>query len=335
LFQALERDINDSYFPTVVLNLIGKIIKNADLFLMTNQINILFNKLLEFFNRVNISRNNFLSKNKKINDHNFAIEKISYIMGCLFKSHKELTLDVVGKLLNEYVPNYLENDSNNFEKKMGLLILVNLITNLGQIVLKKFWIKIGNFLPRFIDSEDPALINKCCFGIGEYIKQTENNFNLNFEATLKNLNTAMGYLILGQDEKECRNAKDAVISAIGKIIKHKLTYLEVNIWIPTWFSLLPLIWKSEVAKAQNELLCEILTSENSRFILGNNSENYPNIIKILAEVYDTQNANRISNKHILTVVENIKNNPSLHEYIRVAKENCIGKVLENLVVLFP
>ena len=48
-------------------------------------------------------------------------------MGSFFKTHKELCLDIVNKLLIELLPKYFNNNSSNFETKMGLFIVDDMV----------------------------------------------------------------------------------------------------------------------------------------------------------------------------------------------------------------
>jgi importin-5 len=369
LIQALEKETDNSCIATFLDN-IGGIVEKTGMFLMTNEINILFGKLLDVFNKVEKSRISLLQKKDQVEDEinkekESGLDKINSddendsddgivdelerdieeieevlvsiadVIGSLFNTHKELTLDVVGKLLNEYLPRYFEDKASTFEKKMGLFILDDMVEFLGQNLLDKIWTDIAKILLRFPESKETELRQASCYGLGEFAKHTVKDFNLYINDILNALNTAINYSSDGQDEEEWGHARDNAISAIGKIIKHQHANLDVNVWIPTWLSYLPLKWDPQEAKAQHELLCEILISENSRLVLGNNNENLPKIIRILAKVYDTKYTTDESNKHILTVFENIKNNPSLHEFVRLAKENCEAKILKKLVIHFP
>ena len=369
LVQALEKETDNSIIATFLDN-IGGIVEKTGMFLMTNEINILFGKLLDVFNKVEKNRLGLLNKKDQVeeeinkekecgqdkiysDDENESddgivdelerdigeieevLVSIADVMGSLFNTHKELTLDVVGKLLHEYLPRYFEEKSSTFEKKMGLFILDDMVEFLGQNLLDKIWTDIAKILLRFPESKETELRQASCYGIGEFAKHTVKDFNLYVSDCLAALNAAINVSSDGQDEEEWGHARDNAISAVGKIIKFQHANIDVSVWIPNWLSYLPLRFDPQEAKAQHELLCEILVSDNSMLVLGNNNENLPKIIRILAKVYDTKYCTDETNAHILTVFNNIKSNSALHEFVRLAKENCEAKILKKLVIHFP
>ena len=365
---ALEKETDNSVIATFLDN-IGGIVEKAGVFLITSEINILFGKLLDVFNKVELSRINLLHKKDQVEDEltkekEAGIEKINSddenesddgmveeierdigeieevlvsiadVMGSLFNTHKELTLEVVGRLLNEYLPRYFEEKSSAFEKKMGLFILDDMVEFLGQNLLNNIWLDIAKILLRFPDCKETELRQASCYGIGEFAKHTVKDFNLYINECLAALTRAIDVSSDGEDEEEWGHARDNAISALGKIIKFQNQHLNVAEWIPKWLSYLPLKWDPLEAQAQHELLCEILIS-NANLVLGNNNENFPKILRILAKVYDTKHCTDETSKKILSIVENTKMNPVLYESVRLAKENAEAKILKKLNILFP
>ena len=59
----------------------------------------------------------------------------SELFGSLFDTHKELTLEIVEKLLNIYLPKYFNENSSTFEKKLGLLIIDDMVEFLIEFYL--------------------------------------------------------------------------------------------------------------------------------------------------------------------------------------------------------
>ena len=59
---------------------------------------------------------------KDIQEIEEVLVSIADVMGTLFNTHKELSLEVVNRLLTEYLPKYFLEKASNFEKKMDLFI---------------------------------------------------------------------------------------------------------------------------------------------------------------------------------------------------------------------
>jgi hypothetical protein len=137
---------------TTMLDSLNLIVKTTKKFLSINEINDLFEKLFQIFNKVEQNRislnkqkiktENEIENNKKtgankiysddeddnseeeaIDDIKDQIEEIeeiqtafSELFGSLFDTHKELTLETVDKFINYYLPKYFNENSSNFEK---------------------------------------------------------------------------------------------------------------------------------------------------------------------------------------------------------------------------
>jgi FtsZ-binding cell division protein ZapB len=362
MVSALEEDINTSSF-SMVLRIILEIIKKNGLLLTTLQINILFGKLLDIFNNFvkrNLPKNSGWGENTKHVDYSTIklSEEFSNVIGCLCNTNLELTLDLVCELFNKHLPRFFDNDSTFLEKMTGLLILKYIVDYLGQIHLKIFWTDICKLFLKFLDNDDNNLRYHSVKGLEKLVEKTNEDFNLYIEEILKGFKTAVeynkycwgatsrriinenfgwGYEIQINPKIEAQLIVDTAISAIGKIIHDHPAYLNEKVWIPTWFSYLPLISNSNESKAQKELVCQVLICENCRSILFNDSQSFPKIINILAEIYDTQNTTNLLNKHILTVVEYIKNDPSLLWRVEIAKQSCQGndRISKTILLFFP
>ena len=152
---ALEKEEDNSTVATFLDNL-GGIVEKVGLFLSANELNILFGKLLAVFDKVETYRLNLLNKKKTVefelesdkvngNDKIYSDDEnddeedvvgeiendigeieevlvsIADVIGSLFSTHKDLTLEIVGKLLQEYLPKYFKDTSSNFERRWDYL----------------------------------------------------------------------------------------------------------------------------------------------------------------------------------------------------------------------
>jgi len=258
---------------------------------------------------------------------------IADVMGTLFNSHKELSLEIVNRLLTELLPKYFLEKSSNFEKKMGLFILDDMIEFLGQNLLQNIWTDIARIILSFADSKVTELRQAACYGIGEFCKHTVKDFHLYVGDCLNALSKSLDVNSDGEDDEEWGHARDNAVAALGKIIKHQNQNIDITVWIPKWLNLLPLKYDVQESVTQHTLLVDILMS-NPTLLLNLDNSNLPKILRILAKIYDTKFSSTDLDKNILAMFENVKQNPSLYQFVKLAKENCDSKVLKKLNMHF-
>lgn len=367
LVSALEKETDNAVIATFLDNL-GEIVEKTGVFLTIPEINLLFGKLLENFDKVEKSRLTLLHKKEKveeelikekengmdkidsddeeededdivgeiekdIEDIEEVLTSIADVMGSLFSTHKELSLEIVDKLLQDLLPKYFEEKSSNFEKKMGLFILDDMIEFLGQTLLEKIWPNIHTITVGYTDHKATELRQAACYGVGEFAKHTVKDYNLYANDALNALSKALDINSDGEDDEEWGHARDNAIASLGKIIKFQHNSIDVNNIILKWLNLLPLKYDAKEAANQHDFLCDVVIS-NSQLVVGENNSNLPRIIRILAKVYDSKNSNDEVDKKILQIFEGIKTNPSLHECVRQAKELVDDKLGKKIAVHF-
>ena len=361
-------------FTTIVqmLNSVKDIIDKVKLFLVTPEINDLTYKLLGVFDRVEKARISLMKQKdetekeveegKKRGDNKIysddeddgsdeeilddikdQIEELEEVQtsfndffGTLFNTHKELTLEVVDKLLKEYLPKYFDAKASNFEKKLGLFIIDDMAEYLEQKLLNNIWTDIAKILITYVDHSDYELRNSACFGIGVFAQHTTNDFGFYANDLLNALAKGMVFPedVPKAEKDDMKFAKDNAVSALGKIIKYHGKEIELNKWIGVWLKGLPIERDSEEGKIMNEFVMEIL-EQTPTLILGENNENLQHIIVVLAKAYDTDFAKEETSKKIKTFVNGVKANSAMMEvvksYVNSAKA---GKTLNKVKNLF-
>lgn len=363
---SLENETDNAVIATFLDNM-GSIVQTTGMFLTTPEINMLFSKLLQVFDKVESYRLALLVKKDKVeeelvkekesgqdkinsddeesdDDMVGEIEKdieeieevlvsIADVMGTLFNTHKELSLEIVKRLLTELLPKYFLEKASHFEKKMGLFILDDMIEFLGQNLLENIWMDIARIILSYSDCKVTELRQAACYGIGEFCKHTVKNFNIYANDCLEALSRSLAVNADGEDDEEWGHARDNAVAALGKIIKHQNANVDISIWIPKWLNLLPLKYDVSESVNQHTLLVEILLTSPT-LVLDNDNSNLPKILRILAKIYDTKFSSTELDKNILTMFNNVKQNPNLHQFVMLAKENCDSKVLKKLNIHF-
>ena len=258
----------------------------------------------------------------------------SSIYSTIFQFHKDLCLEVVNKLISEYLPKYLAEGSSIFDKKMGIFILDDMAEFLGQTILPNIWDEIITTLIKFSGNKMCVLRQAAVYGIGGFAQFTSNNYEKYRDDSLKALSYAID-IVNGDedDELEWNHARDNAIASLGKIIKYQGQHLDLNLWVPKWLSFIPMKYDIKEAIQQNGLLCDILLSK-PELLLGENNMNLAKIISILAKVYESRFSEEAVDEKIKTIMTNIKNKPEFLPFVKEATENAKKNIKAKIEKLF-
>ena len=356
---------------------IKDIIKSTKEFLTTNEINELSQKILEVFDKIEKGRESLIKQKaetekefeeeKKTGDNKIysddedddksqeevmedikdqiselesVLTSLSDFFGALFETHKKLTLELVEKIINQYLPIYFKEESSNFEKTLGLLLIDDMAEFLQQELLEKIWGQIEQIMIKYSSHPHYEVRNAACYGLGVFSQFTKQNFS-NYG---KDILTAVTNVIkmpidkktLSKTDREnLKFARDNAVSALGKIIKYHGQEFpsELDNLLDFWVNSLPITQDKEEGKINNKFLLEILMKEQNK-VIGPGNKNLGQIIVILAKGYKTDSTDDEMDKNIDTFVEAIKNNAEYSAILNdtVAKQK--GKTLNKIKSLF-
>jgi len=366
LQNASETEKENSVVSSL-LDAMNDIFKEQDKILNVQEIHTLFEKLFSLFDKVEANRllllkeediaekelheSSKIPKDEDETDEDKAIQlnnikdeidevenvitSYSDCIGAIFKSHKELSLEIAKKMISDVLPKYFLEKASPFEKKMGLFIMDDMVEFLGQELLNEIWPNIAKTLVAFIDVSNSDLRQAASYGLGEFIKNTK----VNYELYANDILTALGKGLLvssdGQTTDEYGQAKDNIVTAIGKLIKFQgNNYSNLTEIIDKWLENLPIIYDVNESAGMHDLLCDIIL-QKSEMIFGPNNKNVPKIIRILCRINDTKFSNKDINEKINKILNAIKDNNSLAPCIEEAKKDASKKVLEKIQKYFP
>ena len=354
-----------------------EIIKTTKSFLNTNEINELSKKILEVFDKIEKGRESLIKQknetekefeeekktgDNKINsddeDDNQSQEEVmedikdqidelesvltslSDFFGALFESHKSLTLELVDKIIKQHLPLYFKEDSSNFEKTLGLLLVDDMAEFLGQELLNNIWGDILNIMIKYSSHNNYEVRNAACYGLGVFCQYTTSNF-LNYGKTIINAITNVIKMPIDKslkktDRENLKFARDNAVSALGKLIKyHGQEYPdELNNLLDFWVNSMPITQDKEEGKINNKFLLDILMKEPNK-VLGQGNKNLGQIIIILAKGYNTDTTDKEMDKNIESFAEGIKNNPEYAAILQsTVEKQKKGKCLNKIKSLF-
>ena len=262
------------------------------------------------------------------------ITAFSDAIGALFKTHKEFSMEIAKKMISEVLPKYFQQNASNFEKKMGLFIMDDMVEFLGQELLDQIWPDIAKTLITYVDNHSCEIRQAASYGLGEFIKHTNVGYNKYAEEILKILYKGLEINSDGENSDEYQSAQDNIVTALGKLIKFRGNeYPNLKEIISKWLYNLPIQGDISESPGQHDLLCDIVMNSPD-MIFGDKNANVPKIIRILCKVYDSKYSNKDVNEKIKKIIEGIKKNGDLMACIPKAKENASKKVKSRIEKYF-
>ena len=237
-------------------------------------------------------------------------------------------------MVQEVLQKYFNEKASNFEKKMGLFIMDDMVEFLGQELLGQIWPDICKTLISYVDNHSPELRQASSYGLGEFIKHTNNDYPKYDKDILNILYKGLEVSFDGQLEDEYQVTLDNAVTAIGKLIKYRgKEYSNLKEIINKWLQKLPITEDISQSAGQHNLLCDIII-QSPDMIFDNNNENVPKIIRILCKIVNSKYSNEEVDKKINKIVEGIKQNNALVSLIPNAKQDASKKVIAKMDKFF-
>ena len=284
-------------------------------------------------------RDSKLDDLEQIKDEVDQIEEVvtsfSEVVGALFKSHTDLSMPIAKKMLVDILPKYFEASSSNFEKKMGLYILDDMVEFLGQALLHEVWASIVKIYIPFLESPICELRQPASYGLGLFVEHTKENFEPYTNDVLSAIQKGLLINNDGADEDEYLSAQDNIVTALGKLIKYQGKFYNLNELIPKWFEHLPILHDTVESPGMHDLLCDIII-QSPNMIFGPNNENVPKIIRILCKIVENSElSNTEIDKKIEKILLEFKNNTAFAPAIQQAKASAKKNIKVKIDKYFP
>ena len=366
----------DFLLITSFVDAIKDIIKSTKLFLTTPEINNLTQKILEVFDKVEKSRIALLKqkeeteqeyeKDKKTGDGKIysddedddeskdeevegikeqideienVLTSFSEFFGALFDTHKNYTLEIVDKIIKDYLPKYFKDNSSSFEKTLGLLLVDDMAEFLKQEIIENIWDNICAILIKYSNNKDDEVRNAACYGLGVFSQSTTKNFMKYYKDILSNIISAINMPIDANlpknEKKEKRFAKDNAVSALGKILKYHESELgaDAENTLDMWINNMPITQDEDEGKINNQFLLDILMKDQKR-VLGNGNKNLQQIIIILSKAYDSEMSDDSMDNSIKAFANGVKSNSEYNKLLMELVPKQKGKTLNKIKTLF-
>jgi len=258
---------------------------------------------------------------------------IAELIGGVFSTHQELELNFAKLLMNQVLPQALNPNSSPKLQKFGLLLVIAMIQYLGKTLIPDEFPKLCEILMQFTISKVPEVRDTAADGIGILAEKGGDSFQ-----PIAGECVAAIYAGLAvrprkeEDQRAFWRARARVVISLGKILKHQSDYINVKETIQIWFKNLPIAYYIDEAKAQHEMLLNIITDGNPVLIFGENGENLGAAVEVFAKLVNTKliyDSFIPKMKTILQGLEaNEKTQPLLAAAIQELEDNLKNKLIK-------
>jgi hypothetical protein len=328
LIPAIEKETSTDVCQKLFAHL-KEVIENAGQFLSKDELNQFFDKIAVIFGNLTHKRNELKkkSKMKKHKDDDDDDENLDDLIeediknledvqneiadniGILLKTHKQISDEIISKLLQNIIPAYTTSQ-NIFEVKMGLYISDDLIEYIGQDMLgDENWGLMYKIVTELVVNKDTATRQAAAYGIGNFARFTTKNFDNYSKGLIDSLYNAMN-IKNDEDEEEDEEYNsfgmsfDNMVSALGKIINYQsnssVVQAGLNELITKWIMNLPIKYDEVEQEQQHEWLVDLFLVK--RQLINENC--LPHYFETLSKIYESKNSNAKINEKIKTIFNN-------------------------------
>jgi len=219
-----------------------------DLILISNcsltldEINSIGNLMVEFINNSKKRREELKNIRLDVDDYedyeevvdneefHEAIEddlilSISNLFGSIFSVYKNLSLPLINVLYSNVIYKGIKNDAQLTDAKLAVFIIDDIIEHIGLEQLPNIMYEaMTESIINGSNSNNSNLRQACNYGLGLYIKHSQQLFNLNKGLIISTLQSSINIQKSNQlnkiEEKQFYRARDNAIGAIGRFVEY-------------------------------------------------------------------------------------------------------------------
>ncbi len=357
-----DRELDNSAFY-VKIKRIGKIVSKLDYFLTKEELNNLFENLAKLIDETEKRRLDLLEEKQKLtelqnkkssekpsaqapspdedsDDEDLGmmeeleedIEEIENIQSVLsdnigysFKTHKDISHDIVNYIIQNWLPKYFRSEASYFEISMGIFIIDDMMQYLGQQFLGSYWSDLVKTLILYTTNADHIIRRAANYGIGEIAEWTVQDFNLYAAEALNGLYTSLAIPEDKANKDAWGAARDNATRSLGKIMKFHSNIIDLSTCYNTWLSHLPIVFDEIESQEQHELLCDFVLNK-PEFAYGENLKNFAHIVKVFAKVFASKLfTSEAVDVKIKKIVQTWKDNATFPSMLANIVETCDKK----------
>ena len=256
---------------------------------------------------------------------------LAELIGTLFKVYKEQTIPLAKLIYNSILPKALGPDQPMNLNKFGLFLIDDMIEHLGIELMPEEWPHLCEALLRFSTNEHIHLRHAAIYGIGCLGEKSKDTFKeisgQCMEIIYKGLEKQRKR---EEDPDEFGSMRDNIVASLGKIIKNQFNNINLQEAVGVWVNNLPLRYDIEEGKVQHELLVDIILDSNAALVFGENGENLPRTIKVIAEAINLKASSSDFKQKAKKVVALLTGNETTKVMLQKAVANLEPKLQKKL-----
>lgn len=345
LMQAIQCEFDNETLGYFLENL-KEIIQTGNGFLIKDEVNSLFQRILTVFDDVEQRRIKLMEKKGSLEerivpkarkskendededseDEDVKLEKelkeeieniediqseMTDLIGKLFSTHKAYSEDVINVVLTSMIPKYFREGASAFEIKMGIYLVDDIIEFLGQDCMpENLWHEMAKMLIKYGNNDECSLRQASLYGIGIFSRETKRGFDKYANECLDCIYKGLSISSENKDETSWGLARDNGVASLGKIIKFQAGFIDVKYNCEKWLGMLPILEDEEEMMDQHELLCDIILNK-AEIIFGDNLVNGPKVFILLGRIFNSKFSNEAINLKIKQIMVKVKNEQGL------------------------
>ena len=255
---------------------------------------------------------------------------ISDTIGFSFKTHKDVTHDIVNYIISNWLPKYFRTGASYFEISMGIFIIDDMMQYLGQAFLGNYWKELVKTLIIYTTNQDHIVRRAANYGIGEVAEFTTSDFNLYAADMCNGLYQSLLIHMDKNDEASWGAAKDNATRSLGKIMKFHSNEIDLRTCFNVWLTNLPIVYDELESVEQHELLCDFVLNK-AEFSYGENFVNFNQIVKVFSRVYASKLFTDVKvDEKILTITKTWGENKVMMDMVQSIMNSCDKKDLKKI-----
>jgi hypothetical protein len=209
---------------------------------------------------------------------------VSDILGSIFKTHATFSLDIVNFLYEKVLSKFLAPEASSEDHKFAIFVIDDIIEFIGQEGVGDKWNALCEAITRYADDTDDAVRQAAVYGLGVFAAKSSPEVYSAWSASiLQKLEEAIK-IPPTSNAKTHGYARDNAIAALGRIIKHQSSLIDLNTILPVWVNFFPLRHDKIEARLMHDFLAD-LTLSNTSLV---DDQNLSRIVHIFSDILETK-----------------------------------------------
>ena len=214
---------------------------------------------------------------------------IAGVFTAMFKTHTTESLPVVSYFLTTKLPALLDPNGKDDNVKFAMFIIDDIVEFIGPERLGEVFLQLKDPLLSHVSATSPEIRQAACYGLGIFAMKCPPELFTGLSSQIVSSLTRAAESANGKGNPSYHSARDNAISALGKVLKHHTSSVNLSEVVPFWITHLPLKHDKAEAKLMHSLLADfILQNQNDLLEQTAFMGILPKIVHIIGSVLETK-----------------------------------------------